>query len=135
MPTKEQPQRLRDTEVRERKTMSKNLITVDGNEAAASVVFRLREATSIFPITPSSPMAELCDEWASHGKTNLWGVAPEIAEMQSEAGAAGALHGALQAGAPATTFTASQGLLLMIPNMYKIAGELSPFTMHVTART
>src|SRR5215813_957181 len=115
--------------------MSKNLITVDGNEAAASVAFRVSEAIAIFPITPSSPMAELCDEWASRGKTNLWGIAPEIAEMQSEGGAAGALHGALQAGAQATTFTASQGLLLMIPNMYKIAGELSPFTMHVTART
>jgi pyruvate-ferredoxin/flavodoxin oxidoreductase len=115
--------------------MPKNLITVDGNEAAASVAFRVSEAIAIFPITPSSPMAELCDEWASRGKTNLWGVAPEIAEMQSEGGAAGAIHGALQAGAQATTFTASQGLLLMIPNMYKIAGELSPFTMHVTART
>jgi len=115
--------------------MSRNLITVDGNEAAASVAFRLSEAIAIFPITPSSPMAEFCDEWASRGKTNLWGVAPEIAEMQSEGGAAGAIHGALQAGAQATTFTASQGLLLMIPNMYKIAGELSPFTMHVTART
>ncbi|HKP82506.1 MAG TPA: pyruvate:ferredoxin (flavodoxin) oxidoreductase [Pyrinomonadaceae bacterium] len=115
--------------------MSKNLITVDGNEAAASVAFRVSEAIAIFPITPSSPMAELCDEWASRGKTNLWGVAPEIAEMQSEGGAAGAIHGALQAGAQSTTFTASQGLLLMIPNMYKIAGELSPFTMHVTART
>jgi pyruvate-ferredoxin/flavodoxin oxidoreductase len=115
--------------------MSKNLITVDGNEAAASVAFRVSEAIAIFPITPSSPMAELCDEWASRGKTNLWGVAPEIAEMQSEGGAAGAIHGALQAGAQSTTFTASQGLLLMIPNMYKIAGELSPFVMHVTART
>ena len=115
--------------------MSRNLITVDGNEAAASVAFRVSETTAIFPITPSSPMAELCDEWASRGKTNLWGVAPEIAEMQSEGGAAGALHGAVQAGSQATTFTASQGLLLMIPNMYKIAGELSPFTMHVTART
>ncbi|HKV36642.1 MAG TPA: pyruvate:ferredoxin (flavodoxin) oxidoreductase [Pyrinomonadaceae bacterium] len=115
--------------------MPKNLITVDGNEAAASVAYRLTETTAIFPITPSSPMAELCDEWASRGKTNLWGVIPEIAEMQSEGGAAGALHGAVQAGAQATTFTASQGLLLMIPNMYKIAGELSPFTMHVTART
>ncbi|HEX5883781.1 MAG TPA: pyruvate:ferredoxin (flavodoxin) oxidoreductase [Pyrinomonadaceae bacterium] len=115
--------------------MSKTKITVDGNEAAASVAFRLSEAIAIFPITPSSPMAELCDEWASRGKTNLWGVAPEIAEMQSEGGAAGAIHGALQAGALSTTFTASQGLLLMIPNMYKIAGELSPFTMHVTART
>ena len=110
-------------------------ITVDGNEAAALAAFRLSEAIAIFPITPSSPMAELCDEWASRGKTNLWGVIPEIAEMQSEGGAAGAVHGALQAGALSTTFTASQGLLLMIPNMYKIAGELSPFTMHVTART
>src|SRR5215470_10505808 len=115
--------------------MSSNKITVDGNEAAASVAFRLSEAIAIFPITPSSPMAEVCDEWASRGKTNLWGVIPEIAEMQSEGGAAGAVHGALQAGALSTTFTASQGLLLMIPNMYKIAGELSPFVMHVTART
>jgi pyruvate-ferredoxin/flavodoxin oxidoreductase len=111
-----------------------NRITVDANEAAASVAFRLSEAIAIFPITPSSPMAEHCDEWASRGKTNLWGVVPEIAEMQSEGGAAGAVHGALQAGALSTTFTASQGLLLMIPNMYKIAGELSPFVMHVTAR-
>ncbi|HSE25399.1 MAG TPA: 2-oxoacid:acceptor oxidoreductase family protein, partial [Pyrinomonadaceae bacterium] len=116
-------------------TSKKNLITVDGNEAAASVAFRVSEAIAIYPITPSSPMAEFCDEWASRGKTNLWGVIPEMAEMQSEGGAAGALHGAVQAGAQATTFTASQGLLLMIPNMYKIAGELSPFTMHVTART
>ncbi|MGH7493041.1 MAG: pyruvate:ferredoxin (flavodoxin) oxidoreductase [bacterium] len=113
---------------------NKNRITVDGNEAAASVAFRMSEVIAIYPITPSSPMAELCDEWASRGKTNLWGVIPEMSEMQSEAGAAGAVHGALQAGAMATTFTASQGLLLMIPNMYKIAGELSPFTMHVAAR-
>jgi pyruvate-ferredoxin/flavodoxin oxidoreductase len=110
-------------------------MTIDGNEAAASVAYRLSEAIAIFPITPSSPMAELCDEWANRGKKNLWGVIPEMAEMQSEGGAAGAVHGALQAGALATTFTASQGLLLMIPNMYKIAGELTPFTMHVTART
>src|SRR6476660_1302752 len=110
-------------------------ITVDGNEAAASVAFRLSEAIAIFPITPSSPMAELCDEWAGKKKTNLWGVIPEIAEMQSEGGAAGALHGALQAGALSTTFTASQGMLLMIPKMYKIAGELTPFVLHVTART
>jgi len=115
--------------------MPKNQITVDGNEAAASVAFRLSEAIAIYPITPSSPMAEFCDEWSSKGKTNLWGVIPEMAEMQSEGGAAGAVHGALQAGALSTTFTASQGLLLMIPNMYKIAGELSPFVMHVTART
>src|SRR5512145_1946243 len=97
---------------------NKNRITVDANEAAASVAFRLSEVIAIYPITPSSPMAELCDEWASRGKTNLWGTRPEIAEMQSEGGAAGAVHGALQAGALATTFTASQGLLLMIPNLY-----------------
>lgn len=116
--------------------MSKrNRITVDGNEAAASVAYRASEAIAIYPITPSSTMAELCDEWASRGRANLWGLVPEIAEMQSEAGAAGAVHGALQAGALSTTFTASQGLLLMIPNMYRIAGELSPFTMHVAART
>ena len=108
--------------------------TVDGNEAAAAVAYRLTEAVAIYPITPSSTMAELCDEWASRGKTNIWGDVPEIVEMQSEAGVAGAIHGALQAGALATTFTASQGLLLMIPNMYKIAGELTPFTMHVAAR-
>jgi len=112
----------------------KGRVTIDGNEAAASVAFRVSEAMAIYPITPSSTMAELCDEWASKGKTNLWGGIPEIAEMQSEGGAAGAVHGALQAGALSTTFTCSQGLLLMIPNMYKIAGELTPFTMHVTAR-
>ncbi len=110
-------------------------ITVDGNEAAASVAYRASETIAIYPITPSSPMAEVCDEWSSRKKPNLWGAIPELAEMQSEGGAAGAVHGALQAGALATTFTASQGLLLMIPNMYKIAGELSPFTMHVAART
>jgi pyruvate-ferredoxin/flavodoxin oxidoreductase len=109
-------------------------ITVDGNEAAASVAYRASETIAIYPITPSSPMAELCDEWSSRRVTNLWGAVPELAEMQSEAGAAGAVHGALQAGSLATTFTASQGLLLMIPNMYKIAGELTPFTMHVAAR-
>jgi pyruvate-ferredoxin/flavodoxin oxidoreductase len=110
-------------------------ITVDGNEAAASVAYRASETIAIYPITPSSPMAELCDEWSSRQRPNLWGSVPELAEMQSEGGAAGAVHGALQAGSLATTFTASQGLLLMIPNMYKIAGELSPFTMHVAART
>ncbi|HEY7170793.1 MAG TPA: pyruvate:ferredoxin (flavodoxin) oxidoreductase [Vicinamibacterales bacterium] len=114
---------------------SRRHITVDGNEAAASVAYRASETIAIYPITPSSPMAEVCDEWASRKKPNLWNVIPEIAEMQSEAGAAGAVHGALQAGALSTTFTASQGLLLMIPNMYKIAGELTPFTMHVAART
>ena len=115
--------------------MAPNRITVDGNEAAASVAYRVSEAIAIFPITPSSPMAELCDEWSSRGRPNLWDVVPQLAEMQSEGGAAGAVHGALQAGALATTFTASQGLLLMIPNMYRIAGELTPFVMHVAART
>jgi pyruvate-ferredoxin/flavodoxin oxidoreductase len=110
-------------------------MTVDGNEAAASVAYRVSETIAIYPITPSSPMAELCDEWAAQHRPNLWGGIPEVAEMQSEGGAAGAVHGALQAGSLATTFTASQGLLLMIPNMYKIAGELTPFTMHVAART
>jgi pyruvate-ferredoxin/flavodoxin oxidoreductase len=114
---------------------SRRRITLDANEAAASVAYRASETIATYPITPSSPMAEVCDEWASRKKPNLWGAIPELAEMQSEGGAAGAVHGALQAGALATTFTASQGLLLMIPNMYKIAGELTPFTMHVTART
>src|SRR6187549_1874825 len=110
-------------------------MTVDGNEAAASVAYRVSETIAIYPITPSSPMAELCDEWASRKVPNLWGDVPDVAEMQSEAGAAGAVHGALQAGSLATTFTASQGLLLMIPNMYKIAGELTPMVMHVAARS
>jgi len=109
-------------------------ITVDGNEAAASVAHRLSEVIAIYPITPSSAMGELSDEWSAHGRTNLWGAVPRVVEMQSEAGAAGAVHGALQTGALTTTFTASQGLLLMIPNMYKIAGELTPFCMHVAAR-
>ena len=110
-------------------------IVVDGNEAAAAVAHRLSEVIAIYPITPSSTMGELADSWSAHGRTNLWGAVPQVMEMQSEAGAAGAVHGALQAGALATTFTASQGLLLMIPNMYKIAGELLPFCMHVAART
>src|SRR5580765_4157637 len=109
-------------------------ITVDGNEAAASVAHRTNEVIAIYPITPSSTMGELADEWASKGRTNIWGAVPSIMEMQSEGGAAGAVHGALQAGSLATTFTASQGLLLMIPNLYKIAGELTSFAMHVTAR-
>ena len=115
--------------------MVQRTITVDGNEAAASVAHRVSEVIAIYPITPSSPMGELSDEWSNQGRQNLWGNIPEVIEMQSEAGAAGAVHGALQAGALATTFTASQGLLLMIPNMFKIAGELTPFTMHVAART
>jgi pyruvate-ferredoxin/flavodoxin oxidoreductase len=109
--------------------------TIDGNEAAASVAYRLNEVCCIYPITPSSPMAELADEWSSRGRPNLWGAVPSVVEMQSEGGAAGALHGALQGGALATTFTASQGLLLMIPNMYKIAGELTAAVMHVAARS
>ncbi|RMH13301.1 MAG: pyruvate:ferredoxin (flavodoxin) oxidoreductase, partial [Planctomycetota bacterium] len=111
------------------------LATVDGNEAAARVAYRLSEVIAIYPITPSSPMGELADEWSVMGKTNIWGQTPSVSEMQSEGGAAGAIHGALQAGAIATTFTASQGLLLMVPNMFKIAGELTPYCMHVTART
>jgi pyruvate-ferredoxin/flavodoxin oxidoreductase len=109
--------------------------TLDGNEAAASVAYRLSEVIAIYPITPSSTMGELSDEWAANGKKNLWGMVPQVIEMQSEGGAAGAVHGALQAGALSTTFTASQGLLLMIPNLYKIAGELTPYCMHVSART
>ena len=109
--------------------------TIDGNEAAVSVAYRLNEVCCIYPITPSSPMAELADEWSSQGRTNIWGSVPAVVEMQSEGGAAGALHGALQSGALATTFTASQGLLLMIPNMYKIAGELTPAVLHVAARS
>jgi len=108
---------------------------VDGNEAAASVAYRLNEVCCIYPITPSSPMAELADQWASEGRPNVWGRVPTVVEMQSEGGAAGALHGALQSGALTTTFTASQGLLLMIPNMYKIAGELTPAVLHVAARS
>ena len=109
--------------------------TIDGNEAAVSVAHRLNEVCCIYPITPSSPMAELADEWSSHGRQNLWGTVPTVVEMQSEGGAAGALHGALQGGALATTFTSSQGLLLMIPNMYKIAGELTSAVIHVAARS
>jgi pyruvate-ferredoxin/flavodoxin oxidoreductase len=113
----------------------KEMVILDGNEAAASVAYRLTEVVAIYPITPSSPMAEWADQWRSEGKRNIWGALPIVEELQSEGGAAGALHGALQAGAFGTTFTASQGLLLMIPNMFKIAGELTPATMHVTART
>ncbi|MGA2245199.1 MAG: pyruvate:ferredoxin (flavodoxin) oxidoreductase [Verrucomicrobiota bacterium] len=109
--------------------------TIDGTEAAAYVAYRLNEAMAIYPITPSSPIAEWCDQWASEGKKNLWGTIPGIIEMQSEGGAVGAVHGMLQTGSMSTTFTASQGLLLMIPNMFKIAGELLPTVFHVTART
>jgi pyruvate-ferredoxin/flavodoxin oxidoreductase len=110
-------------------------ICVDGNEAAAEVAYALSEVVAIYPITPASPMGEHCDDWAAAGRKNLWGAVPDVIEMQSEGGAAGALHGALQKGALATTFTASQGLLLMIPNMFKIAGELTPSVIHVAARS
>src|SRR5437763_5143005 len=106
----------------------------DRNEAAAAVAYLLIEVVAIYPITPSSPMGELADQWMVEGRKNIWGTVPQVVEMQSEGGAAGALHGALQAGALGTTFTASQGLLLMIPNMYKIAGELTPTVIHVAAR-
>jgi pyruvate-ferredoxin/flavodoxin oxidoreductase len=115
--------------------MTKAMAVVDGNEAAASVAYRLNEVIAIYPITPSSPMGELADQWMVEGRKNIWGAVPQVVEMQSEGGAAGALHGALQAGSLATTFTASQGLLLMIPNMYKIAGELTPAVIHVAARS
>ena len=109
--------------------------TIDGNEAAVDVAYRLTELCAIYPITPSSTMAELADDWASARRTNIWGTVPTIMEMQSEAGAAGAMHGALQGGAMSTTYTASQGLLLMIPNMYKIAGELTSTVFQVAARS
>ncbi len=110
-------------------------LTIDGNQAAAMVAHKLNEVIAIYPITPSSPMGEWADEWSSRGQLNLWGTVPHVIEMQSEAGAAGTIHGALQAGTMATTFTASQGLLLMLPNMYKIAGELTPTVFHIAARS
>jgi pyruvate-ferredoxin/flavodoxin oxidoreductase len=111
-----------------------SIACIDGNEAAARVAYALSEVIAIYPITPASPMGEAADAWAAGRRPNLWGGVPEVIEMQSEAGAAGALHGAIQAGSLATTFTASQGLLLMLPNMFKIAGELSPTVIHVAAR-
>jgi len=111
-----------------------NKAILDANEATASTAYRVSELIAMYPITPSSPMAEFSDEWAAKGKQNVWGTVPEVCQLQSEAGVAGAVHGIIQAGVMSTTFTASQGLLLMIPNMYKIAGELTPFVMHVTAR-
>ena len=102
-----------------------NFLTLDGNEAVARVAFKLNEVIAIYPITPSSAMGEWADEWAANKQRNLWNTVPSVIEMQSEGGAAGAVHGALQAGSMTTTFTASQGLLLMIPNMFKIAGELT----------
>lgn len=115
--------------------MKENFLMIDGNEAAALIAHRVSEVVCIYPITPASPMGELADAWTAEGKPNLWGDVPHVVELQSEGGAAGAVHGALQTGALTTTFTASQGLLLMIPNMYKIAGELNPLVIHVAARS
>ena len=111
------------------------IITVDGAEAVASVAYRTNEVIAIYPITPSAVMGELAEEYSFQKRKNIWGQIPDVVEMQSEAGAIGTVHGALQTGALSTTFTASQGLLLMIPNLYKIAGELTSFCMHVSART
>ncbi|MEW8029004.1 MAG: pyruvate:ferredoxin (flavodoxin) oxidoreductase [Candidatus Thiodiazotropha sp.] len=115
--------------------MQKNMVTIDGNEAAAHIAHLTNEVIAIYPITPASPMGEWSDEWSARGIKNIWGSVPDVIEMQSEAGAAGTVHGALQAGSLSTSFTASQGLLLMIPNMYKIAGELTPTVLHVSARS
>lgn len=119
----------------DRLTNSPQTAMIDGNEAVGSVAYRTHEVIAIYPITPASPMGEHADAWSAQGRTNIWGQVPDVTEMQSEGGAAGAVHGALQAGALTTSFTASQGLLLMIPNLYKIAGELTPFVLHVAART
>src|SRR5574342_599791 len=110
-------------------------VTIDGNEATAYIAHKTNEVIAIYPITPSTSMGELADQWSSEGRTNVWGTVPLVQEMQSEGGAAGAVHGALQTGALTTTFTASQGLLLMIPNMYKIAGELTATVFHIAARS
>src|SRR6476619_1670406 len=115
--------------------MQREQVTIDGNEAAAYVAFKTNEIIAIYPITPSSPMGEVADAWSTSKEKNIWGMTPLVIEMQSEGGAAGAVHGALQTGSLSTTFTASQGLLLMIPNMNKIAGELTPTAFHVSART
>jgi len=114
---------------------ARTTLTIDGNQAAAMIAHRLNEVVAIYPITPASPMGEWADEWSAQGQRNLWGSVPRVIEMQSEGGAAGAIHGALQTGALTTTFTASQGLLLMLPNMYKIAGELTPTVFHIAARS
>src|SRR6186713_128823 len=108
--------------------------TIDGNEAVARIAYALNEVIAIYPITPATPMGEWADAWSAAGVKNLWGTVPAVVELQSEGGAAGTIHGALQTGALATTFTASQGLLLMLPNMYKIAGELTPAVFHIAAR-
>ena len=113
----------------------RKMMTVDGNTACASMAHKINEVIAIYPITPSSSMGELADELSAKGETNIWGTIPLVVEMQAEGGAAGAVHGALQTGALTTTFTASQGLLLMIPNMYKIAGELTSTVFNVSARS
>src|SRR5574337_406204 len=118
-----------------RNTMARAKVTIDGNEAVAYVAHQVNEVIAIYPITPSSPMGEWADQWSAEGKTNIWGSTPRVIELQSEGGAAGTVHGALQAGALTPPFTASQGLLLMIPNMYKIAGELTSTVFHVAARS
>src|SRR5439155_21170364 len=123
------------TAVAQAPSRSKRCETIDANEAVARIAHQLSEVIAIYPITPSSAMGEWADQWSPQQRPNLWGTVPKVVEMQSEGGAAGALHGALQTGALATTFTASQGLLLMIPNMYKIAGELTPAVFHVAARS
>jgi pyruvate-ferredoxin/flavodoxin oxidoreductase len=114
--------------------MTPQTAVMDGNTAAAHIAYRVNEVCAIFPITPSSTMAELADAWAAQGIKNIWGQVPVVQEMQAEGGAAGAVHGSLQSGALTTTFTASQGFLLMLPNMYKIAGELTSCVFHVAAR-
>ena len=116
-------------------TMERKMVTIDGNSAAAYVAHATNEVIAIYPITPSSVMGEIADARSARHEANIWGTIPSVTEMQSEGGAAGAIHGALATGALATTFTASQGLLLMIPNMYKIAGELLPTVFHVSARS
>src|SRR5581483_253482 len=115
--------------------MPREKIMLDANEAAAYIAHHVSEVIAIYPITPSSAMGEWADQWSAEGKKNIWGTIPLVIEMQSEGGAAGAVHGALQTGSLTTTFTASQGLLLMIPNMYKIAGELTSTVFHVSARS
>jgi len=113
----------------------REICTIEGNEAAAYVAYKTNEVIAIYPITPSSGMSELADQWSAGGAKNLWGATPVVQEMQAEGGAAGAVHGSLQAGALSTTFTSSQGLLLMIPNMFKIAGELTSTVFHIAARS
>src|SRR6056297_3491413 len=121
--------------IRRIRGMSKKKVTIDANQAAAYVAHKVSEVIAIYPITPASPMGEWSDEWSMAGKKNIWGTVPEVVELQSEGGAAGSLHGALQTGAMASTFTASQGLLLMMPNLFKIAGELTPAVVHVASRS